>query len=196
MAYEPTAWQSGDVVTAEKLNKIEDGIANSASNQFLEIPSNAILWNHEFGLGALDYIYLTSSLQEYCLVPLKYVPELGDSLKCYARHSYMESSDSTGKFNRVIIGKSQSTSEIAQTVSHFWANNMEIGAKVFGSIPLLGDDTIVLVKNTAENRGKILSVAAYPDDLNSIMQTAGSFLLAPPLVERIISLKLTILKAN
>ena len=28
MAYEKTTWQSGDVVTSEKLNNIENGIAN------------------------------------------------------------------------------------------------------------------------------------------------------------------------
>ena len=31
MAYEPTAWKSGDVVTSAKLNKIEQGIANASS---------------------------------------------------------------------------------------------------------------------------------------------------------------------
>lgn len=29
MAYEPTVWKSGDVVTSAKLNKIEQGIANA-----------------------------------------------------------------------------------------------------------------------------------------------------------------------
>ena len=29
MAYEPTTWKSGDVVTSAKLNKIEQGIANA-----------------------------------------------------------------------------------------------------------------------------------------------------------------------
>lgn len=28
MAYEPTTWNTGDVITAEKLNKMEQGIAN------------------------------------------------------------------------------------------------------------------------------------------------------------------------
>ena len=31
MAYNPTNWQTGDVVTSAKLNKIEDGIANSGA---------------------------------------------------------------------------------------------------------------------------------------------------------------------
>lgn len=29
MAYDPTNWKSGDVVTAAKLNKLEQGVANS-----------------------------------------------------------------------------------------------------------------------------------------------------------------------
>lgn len=29
MAYEPTAWKSGDVVTSAKLNKLEQGVANT-----------------------------------------------------------------------------------------------------------------------------------------------------------------------
>lgn len=31
MAYTPTVWQNGDVITAEKLNNIENGIENSNS---------------------------------------------------------------------------------------------------------------------------------------------------------------------
>ena len=31
MAYEPTVWKTGDVVTAQKLNKLEDGLANVES---------------------------------------------------------------------------------------------------------------------------------------------------------------------
>lgn len=32
MAYEPTIWKKGDVVTSEKLNNLEDGVA--AANKF------------------------------------------------------------------------------------------------------------------------------------------------------------------
>lgn len=28
MAYEPTTWNKGDVITAEKMNKLEQGVAN------------------------------------------------------------------------------------------------------------------------------------------------------------------------
>ena len=32
MAYEPTVWQTGDVVTAEKMNKLESGIVAAANS--------------------------------------------------------------------------------------------------------------------------------------------------------------------
>ena len=32
MAYEPTSWQTGDVVTAEKLNKLEIGVASNSGS--------------------------------------------------------------------------------------------------------------------------------------------------------------------
>ena len=31
MAYTPTEWKTGDIVTAEKLNKLENGLANVES---------------------------------------------------------------------------------------------------------------------------------------------------------------------
>lgn len=32
MAYTPTEWKSGDVISAERMNKIEQGIANGSSS--------------------------------------------------------------------------------------------------------------------------------------------------------------------
>ena len=34
MAYKPTQWRSGDTITSERLNKIEQGIAGSGSGEF------------------------------------------------------------------------------------------------------------------------------------------------------------------
>lgn len=38
MSYEPTNWKTGDVVTSAKLNKLENGVANSAG--FLKVTSS------------------------------------------------------------------------------------------------------------------------------------------------------------
>ena len=48
MAYTPTTWQSGDTITAEKLNNIESGISNAMLDGtglwgFTKIPSNSDL---------------------------------------------------------------------------------------------------------------------------------------------------------
>ena len=34
MAYEPTQWRSGDTITSERLNKMEQGIASGGSDEF------------------------------------------------------------------------------------------------------------------------------------------------------------------
>lgn len=38
MRYEPTVWETGDVVTAEKMNKLEQGVANSVSENNSSYP--------------------------------------------------------------------------------------------------------------------------------------------------------------
>lgn len=43
MAYEKTTWSTGDVVTAEKLNKLEDGVQNVGDSTFVV--------NVEFGVN-------------------------------------------------------------------------------------------------------------------------------------------------
>ena len=40
MAYTPTEWTSGDVITAEKLNKIEGGVAESGASALLVTPAD------------------------------------------------------------------------------------------------------------------------------------------------------------
>lgn len=37
MSYTPTEWKTGDVITAEKLNNMEQGVAGSAKALFLEL---------------------------------------------------------------------------------------------------------------------------------------------------------------
>ena len=37
MAYTPTNWQNGDIITAEKMNKIESGLANSGGYIYVHV---------------------------------------------------------------------------------------------------------------------------------------------------------------
>lgn len=48
MAYEKTVWQSGDTITAEKLNKLEDGVENSYNyNSDIVIKEDG--WEYSYG---------------------------------------------------------------------------------------------------------------------------------------------------
>lgn len=40
MSYTPTTWTTGDVITAAKLNKIEEGIANAGAGGLLQVQVN------------------------------------------------------------------------------------------------------------------------------------------------------------
>lgn len=42
MAYEPTEWKSGDVISSQKLNKIEQGISNSVLRVDFDIDAGAL----------------------------------------------------------------------------------------------------------------------------------------------------------
>lgn len=42
MAYIPTEWQNGDVITAEKLNKLEEGVSGNNSDLFMLVNAETI----------------------------------------------------------------------------------------------------------------------------------------------------------
>lgn len=43
MAYEPTVWQTGDVITAAKLNKAEQGIADADAGILVELTETLVV---------------------------------------------------------------------------------------------------------------------------------------------------------
>ena len=127
---------------------------------------------------------------------MKYVPEIGDELSCYIRYAYIKKpTTTTSYYGSIEYGGYQYTAQIESLVSNFWAQNMEVGTHLYGNVPFIGNDYIALVKNTAENRGRILSLATHYSDLDPVLQTAGSFLFTP-MLEGFIHLRFTILKTN
>ena len=54
MSYTPTEWNSGDVITAEKLNKIENGIAGSGTNSDSSPIIVEAIWNYTGGYSTLN----------------------------------------------------------------------------------------------------------------------------------------------
>lgn len=77
MSYTPTEWNSGDIITAEKLNKLEDGVAdandvNVGSNNVLKIDMNLSTTGGEYvltmDLAECNYDNILSAINSGCLV--------------------------------------------------------------------------------------------------------------------------------
>ena len=57
MPYTPTNWAKGDIITAERLNKIEQGIQSASSGE-----SNILVVNCNYDTTWEDYLYLDQTL--------------------------------------------------------------------------------------------------------------------------------------
>ena len=73
MAYDKTNWQTGDVVTAEKLNKLEDGVANASSlpsvtatdnGDVLTVVEGAWAKATPSAVGGIEFINVTENVTE------------------------------------------------------------------------------------------------------------------------------------
>lgn len=56
MSYTPTEWKSGDVITSENLNKLEQGVAAAGGGGGGVLKVN-ITWNEDYSTGTLDKTY-------------------------------------------------------------------------------------------------------------------------------------------
>ena len=114
MSYTPTTWQNGDVITAEKLNHMEDGVANS-----IQLPENALLahveWDDEAGSYISDKTFaeMVSASDNYFPVYCEN-PELGtlmmtpvrdnNSIECFIHSVVYATGDSpTVLVNEVFV---------------------------------------------------------------------------------------------
>lgn len=62
MAYEPTQWRSGDTITSERLNKMEQGIAGGGSGEFYALHTTVTATSD--GNNNITYTYSSVELQE------------------------------------------------------------------------------------------------------------------------------------
>lgn len=77
MSYEPTNWQTGDIVTAEKLNNMESGISSAGNTLIIEptITETEIQLNTSFNniyntyMSGKNIITRYSSLSEITIFP-------------------------------------------------------------------------------------------------------------------------------
>lgn len=71
MAYTPTTWATGDTITAAKLNKLEQGVANGGSGLVVELTSKTGTADHTFA-------EIFNALKAGIPVYLHYPPDGGD----------------------------------------------------------------------------------------------------------------------
>lgn len=64
MAYEPTQWRSGDTITSERLNKMEQGIAGSGSGEFYALHTTQTITPAENEGGSSTTTYSSVELRE------------------------------------------------------------------------------------------------------------------------------------
>lgn len=64
MAYEPTQWRSGDTITSERLNKMEQGIAGGGSGEFYALHTTVTVTPAETEGGDSTYTYSSVELRE------------------------------------------------------------------------------------------------------------------------------------
>lgn len=64
MAYEPTQWRSGDTITSERLNKMEQGIAGGGSGEFYALHTTQTVTPAENENDAPTITYSSVELRE------------------------------------------------------------------------------------------------------------------------------------
>lgn len=64
MAYEPTQWRSGDTITSERLNKMEQGIAGGGSGEFYALHTAQTVTPAETEGGEDTYTFSSVELRE------------------------------------------------------------------------------------------------------------------------------------
>lgn len=64
MAYEPTQWRSGDTITSERLNKMEQGIAGGGSGEFYALHTTKTVTPAETDGGEETVTFSSVELRE------------------------------------------------------------------------------------------------------------------------------------
>jgi len=73
MTYNPTTWKAGDTVTSAKLNKMEQGIANSGGMMVVHMSNENILdktWQEIYDAMPNVIIYASYENTKFSAIPL------------------------------------------------------------------------------------------------------------------------------
>lgn len=68
MAYEPTEWKKGDKITAEKMNKLESGVADNNNTKILILDPNAF---NRYSIQLEPNLPLSYFIGAYVSVPVE-----------------------------------------------------------------------------------------------------------------------------
>ena len=105
MAYEATTWQTGDIITAEKLNNMESGIAALEKTKNINITFDSYFGskNYYIATTATQYAGQTSDTEINIVLPLNqwiYAWVNGSLLGCSAKDA---SGEYVGTYNKIRI---------------------------------------------------------------------------------------------
>ena len=145
MSYTPTTWTTGDTITATKLNKIENGVANAGS---------VLICNSSYSSQASAYV-LDKTVQEIYDALLAGTP-------AYIKYQYGTPSDYIGTLY---------LAPIIKIYNYDFTNTIRICASKPGIYPVTGKDyafvPCVLIYSAT-------SVNAYPVFYTSVTSTSVS----------------------
>lgn len=79
MSYTPTNWQTGDVITAEKLNHAEEGIATASNVLLIEASYDATLDVHVLNV---TYNEVLAAIQNYQPIQSRWISEEDGVTEC------------------------------------------------------------------------------------------------------------------
>lgn len=102
MAYEPTEWKSGDVITSTKLNKLENGVAEISGGG---TGGGVLVCNVDMGTGTLDKTWndIFTALKNGVPCFWGYCDEVGEqALMCPVLQAYNGDGPSGEKYYVVI----------------------------------------------------------------------------------------------
>lgn len=148
MAYTPTQWNTGDDVTATKLNKMENGIANAGSALIVDVNENSPYISDTENGASLNKTFseIYDALKSGVPVYVRKVVENNGPSSDYACVTYL--------FN--VIGAYKYADEYRVYVSAMLVGNL-------GSVYYLGRPSLITFTAT--------SASAYPYATNEIVPT-------------------------
>lgn len=120
MAYEPTQWRSGDTITSERLNKMEQGIAGSGSGEFYALHTTQAQTSDEN--ENITTTYSRVELREDGLPVLLIIDNVidgGDNTTWAVTYNLMSYNDEKFYYNDY-ISVNRSTGEVIRENTQWW----------------------------------------------------------------------------